>query len=127
MSLTTEPASEVTELSEESDLPEASSETSSLSHEDPPSLSETFQWLNGAFSHDETHIHHLLKSEKSKAVDANQKITVQQQRNHITSQESIQKTFSSVAIDIPPCLIAAIWTVAIILCLQVHRMDCCNA
>ena len=111
----------LSEISEESDMPLERTENSSYSskyHEDPLSLSETFASLNRTSSYVETQLRIVRKSKNTLGIGKNQMVLVQQPHNDKTSQKSLRKYISSVALDILPCLIAAIWAAAILLSMR---------
>ena len=91
------------------------------------SLSDTFVSLNKTIPHLETHKRHpryqrTQNSEEPKSTNSDQTIPVHQRdlypHHDKSSQKSLRKYASSIAIDIPPYLIAAIWAAAIFLSLR---------
>ena len=92
------------------------------SGEDLSSVSETFIYLNKPDIHSNSHACSSRRSEKANAIDDHHKVRrkvptvpARQHPDDTLSENTLQDYLVSFTIDVVPCLIAAIWAIAIFL------------
>ena len=85
-------------------------------------LSETFVALNRAFPSSTAECSRISKGSKSTGADRLIPMRVLDRSSPTQPQKSLQKYLSSVALDVLPCLIAAIWAAAILLSIPTAKL-----